>query len=429
MPLSFGDDNIVKSITIRDSITQYLGQIISKSDAIAGYNKIRIYLKAPMAMTLEIFTGDVDFERFNNYTAELATNNTTDFQSAGSIDIASGEHFDYQFPVSSQYYFIKLTKNVADATTYEVALNAYKMNADITPIGIRDSNIKLHSYTQHVRPISDFRLDMKDNNLEGFSPFKLHALGNYSSNAKLLTLSGNANAGNLPQYNSSDIIRLTTANRNFVVASSSTNDTVAGTGARTLLITGLDEYGAIKSFSQNLGGNVGQLIPATLDAINSVVVASTGSVLINDGDITAVEQVGGQSLFAFVMPTGAGVAKQPYQYIPANTTTYLDNINIRWDCVEPATVIIRKANYKTDTNGIKSDPVLEILYMERLQENGTLAIKTDVVLQERDLIYVEAFGHLAQGSGAGGAYASSNLINVEINGINKQTNFSNISNI
>jgi len=428
MPLTFGDDNIVKSITIRDSITQYLGQIISKSDAIAGYNKVRIYCKAPMAMTIEIFTGDVDFQEFDNYTTELATNNTTDFQSAGTIDIASGEHFDYQFPVSSQYYFIKLTKNVSNATTYEVALNAYKMNADITPIGIRDSNIKLHSYTQHVRPISDFRLDMKDNNLEGFSPFKLHALGNYSSNAKLLTLSGNATSTNIPQYNSSDIIRLTTANRQFVVAAGA-NDTGGGTGARTLLITGVDEFGQVKSFTQNLGGNVGQLTPATLDAINSVVVASTGSVLINDGDISGIEQVGGQSVFAFIMPLGAGVAKQPYQYIPANTTTYLDNINIRWDCVEPATVIIRKANYKTDTNGIKSDPVLEILYMERLQENGTLAIKTDVVLQERDLIYVEAFGHLAQGSGAGGAYASSNLINVEITGINKQTNFSNISNL
>ena len=428
MPLSFGDDNIVKSITIRDSITQYLGQIISKSDAIAGYNKVRIYLKAPMAMTIEIFTGDVDFEEFDNYTAEGATNNTPDFQTAGSIEIANGEHFDYQFPVASQYYFIKLSKNVNDTTTYEVKLNAYKMNADITPIGIRDANIKLHSYTQHVRPISDFRLDMKDNNLEGFTPFKLHALGNYSSDARLLTLSGNATGSNLPQHLSSDIIRLTTANRQFVI-SAGANDTGGGTGARTILITGVDAIGEIKSFTQNLGGNVGQQTPATLDAINSVVVLSTGNKLENVGDISGVEQVGGQSLFAFIIPSGAGVAKQPYQYIPSKTTTYLDNISMRWDCVEPATVVIRKANYKTTSfTGVKQNPVVEILYMERLQGNGTLNINTDVVLQERDLIYVEAFGHLATGSGAGGAYASSNLINVEITGINKQTNFSLISN-
>ncbi len=429
MVFDFGDDNVIQSISMTETLTTYLQVVSSPTDCIAGYNKVRIYLKAPMAMSIEIFTGDVDFETLNSYTNELATNNLTDFQTAGSIQIASGEHFDYQFPVSARYYFLRLTKEVDDTTPYQVSVIAYKMNADITPIGIRDSNIKLNTYTQHVRPISDFRLDMKDNNLEGFSPFKLHALGNYSSNAKLLTLSGNATSTNMPQYNSSDIVRLTTANRNFVISSGSANDTGGGTGARTLLITGVDQYGDIKSFTQSLGGNVGQLTPATLDVINSVVVASTGSLLVNDGDISAVENVGGQSVYAFIMPLGAGVAKLPYQSIPANTTTYLDNINIRWDCVEPATVIIRKANYKTNTSGIRSDPVLEILYMERLQDNGTLAIKTDVILQERDLIYVEAFGHLAQGSGAGGAYASSNLINVEITGVNKTTDFSLISNV
>jgi hypothetical protein len=427
MPFDFGDDNIVKSININQVLTNFLEVYSSDSDAIAGYNKVRIYCKAPMDMSIEIYTGDVDFTTIDTYTGAGATNNTTDFQTAGSIQIAAGEHFDYQFPVSTQYYFVRITKEINNNTPYLVSVNTYKMNADITPIGLRDSNIKLNSYTQHVRPISDFRLDMKDSNLEGFSPFKLHAIGNYTSDAKLLTLSGNATASNLPQYNSSDIVTPTTVARNFVVAAGA-NDTASGTGARTILITGVDQFGDIKSFIQNLGGNVGQQTPATLAHINSVVVLTTGSVLLNDGDIVGVEETGGQSLFSFIMPSGAGVAKQPYQSIPAKTTTYLDNISIRYDCVEPASIVIRKANYKTTTSHVKSDPVLEILYMERVGGNGSIDIKTDVILQERDVIYVEAFGHLAQGSGAGGAYASSNLINVEITGINKITNFSIISN-
>ena len=69
------------------------------------------------------------------------------------------------------------------------------------------------------------------------------------------------------------------------VASTSANDTSAGTGARTVLLVGLNSSGAVATESVTLNGQTEVETAATWSAINSFAVVTIGSTGHNEGDL------------------------------------------------------------------------------------------------------------------------------------------------
>jgi hypothetical protein len=102
------------------------------------------------------------------------------------------------------------------------------------------------------------------------------------------------------------------------VLSSSANDTAAGTGARTVLIVGLNSSHAPISQTITLNGTTPVAIPTSLFRINSALIMSAGSGEVNNGDITI--RVAGAGATRAVIQAGYGIARQSQYTVPAGYT-------------------------------------------------------------------------------------------------------------
>lgn len=116
-------------------------------------------------------------------------------------------------------------------------------------------------------------------------------------------------------------------------ASSSANDTAAGTGARTLTVTGID--GSYNEVTETLTLN-GTSNVATANSywhIHRVLVATAGSGGTAAGTITATATGGGTPVTATIVLGGNQTTQSVYQ-VPANYTAYLYNAQL---CVQSST--------------------------------------------------------------------------------------------
>lgn len=102
------------------------------------------------------------------------------------------------------------------------------------------------------------------------------------------------------------------------VLSSSANDSAAGTGARTVLITGLDtSYNPI-SQTVTLSGITPAAVATQFFRINSFLIMSAGSGEVNAGEIT-LRDAGGGTTRALIQ-TGYGIGRQSQYTVPAGFT-------------------------------------------------------------------------------------------------------------
>lgn len=102
------------------------------------------------------------------------------------------------------------------------------------------------------------------------------------------------------------------------VLSTSINDTSSGTGARTILVNGLDDnYDEISQII-TLNGTTPVSIPINLKRINSSLIMSAGSGEVNGGDIT-IRVVSGAIVQA-LLPAGAGITRQAIYTVPNGYT-------------------------------------------------------------------------------------------------------------
>jgi len=109
-----------------------------------------------------------------------------------------------------------------------------------------------------------------------------------------------------------------TTAQSLEVLSSSAADAAAGTGARTILVSGLDaDY---REISETVILNGVTVVPLTLTylRVNSVIVVTAGSGLTNAGTITVRVASGGTTLS--VIEIGFGLAHQGIYTVPADHT-------------------------------------------------------------------------------------------------------------
>lgn len=146
------------------------------------------------------------------------------------------------------------------------------------------------------------------------------------------------------------------------IVSSSANDTAAGTGARTVLINGLDINYIEVSQTVTLNGTGAVSIPTQLFRINSALIMSAGSGKTNAGVIT-IRDAGGGTTRA-VITTGYGITRQAVFTVPSG---YTMSINSQLLCINRTGGVSRYAtfaNFIQSPNGFYRMP-LELSISER----------------------------------------------------------------
>jgi len=410
------DKLINSSVTLdHDFRTGIAGEeIVSNTGFTFGYNQLTILTRPTQPMTLELFTGfEPRIQKGTNINIVPSSNNEANFQRILNLSLTADQHFSYQVPVDFSHFFIKVT--CSSATVNQFNLCSFLSHSNPNPMCLRDSNIDLHTFTQSTRPISDFDLDVKDGNLEGLAPFNFKAHGDFSNNERLLTFA--------PYQDITDIVQATTANRAFVVASTSTSDTNAQaiSGARVLRMTGLNETGSVASIDVNMLGTTGVLTAGdVLSCVNAAEVITVGTLEENVGRISADEHPVNDHVFQ--INAGENRAFMPYQHIALSKQVFLHSIKIDYFCGEMCKLNIYKVNYKTTTNNIKSVPVRKLLHTFHLLNNGQINYKCDDIFTDRDVMIISAQSVVNQA-----AFSQGNMISCEVSGYEKTLNFTDVS--
>jgi hypothetical protein len=112
-----------------------------------------------------------------------------------------------------------------------------------------------------------------------------------------------------------------TTNRLHNIASSDANDTSAGTGARTVLVTGLNGSYAVTSESITLNGVANVSTTNSYVFISEIKVTSAGSGLVNAGNITATAQT--DATVSCSVTIGKNKSAMGIYQVPAGYTAYL----------------------------------------------------------------------------------------------------------
>lgn len=102
------------------------------------------------------------------------------------------------------------------------------------------------------------------------------------------------------------------------VVSSSAADGVAGTGARTVLISGLNSSWDEISATVTLNGTTPVSIPTQFYRIQSALIMSAGSSKVNEGTLTVRDSGGGTT--RAIIPIGYGTTRQSQFTVPAGYT-------------------------------------------------------------------------------------------------------------
>lgn len=108
------------------------------------------------------------------------------------------------------------------------------------------------------------------------------------------------------------------------IVSTSANDAAAGTGARTVLIQGLDANYLEVNQTVTLNGLTPVAVPTSLFRVNSALIMSAGSGAINAGDINIRRVTGG--IVQAQIPLGYGITRQAIFTVPAGNTLSVHSI-------------------------------------------------------------------------------------------------------
>jgi hypothetical protein len=102
-------------------------------------------------------------------------------------------------------------------------------------------------------------------------------------------------------------------------------DTAAGTGARTVMVNGLDgNYNEISATAAANGGTVS--LPGSWQAVNQAFITGAGSGLVNAGQIN-IRVAGGGTIRA-IIPAGAGITQQSQYTVPDGHTLLVKSVEL-----------------------------------------------------------------------------------------------------
>ena len=155
--------------------------------------------------------------------------------------------------------------------------------------------------------------------------------GVYATASRIATLGNNPNIDTATQpedvWSGAELGLLNGVDHRFIpkpmsavameVVSSSVNDTAAGTGARTIVVGYLDGAYAAKTAVVTLNGTTPVAMPENVLRVNSVLVATAGTVGANNTGNISVRAAGGLGATYAYMTAGIGLARSSMFTVPA----------------------------------------------------------------------------------------------------------------
>lgn len=175
-----------------------------------------------------------------------------------------------------------------------------------------------------------------------------------------------------------------TASTALEIVSTNANDTAAGTGARTVLVQGLDINYIEVSQTITLNGVTPVALPQNLFRINNALIASAGSGETNTGIIN-IQDAGAGTIRA-IIPAGYGITKQSIYTVPAGYTLQILSQFFSFNEVAGGNKFARFATFVRSSNGFYRLP-LELAVGDEppYRHDGipglTLVEKTDFALR------------------------------------------------
>jgi hypothetical protein len=185
----------------------------------------------------------------------------------------------------------------------------------------------------------------------------------------------------------------------MTVSSADADDTSAGTGARTVLITGLDANYAVISETVTMNGQTAVTTTNSFLRINSMLVTTAGTSLANEGIIyigTGTVTSGVPATIYNVIAAGFNNATSSQYTVPAGYTGYLAVARIGLAQDAGTTLITARTRF-VGTNGIAlTGPVI-------VTNNGisTIDFPYPIAIAEKTRIQGEAIGGAADNEAAG----------------------------
>jgi hypothetical protein len=185
----------------------------------------------------------------------------------------------------------------------------------------------------------------------------------------------------------------------MTVSSADADDTSTGTGARTVLITGLDANYAVISETVTMNGQTAVTTTNSFLRINSMLVTTAGTSLANEGSIyigTSTVTSGVPATIYNVIAAGFSSATSSQYTIPAGYTGYLVVARIGLAQDAGTTLITARTRF-VGTNGIAlTGPII-------VTNNGisTIDFPYPVAIAEKTRIQGEAIGGADNNEAAG----------------------------
>jgi hypothetical protein len=185
----------------------------------------------------------------------------------------------------------------------------------------------------------------------------------------------------------------------MTVSSADADDTSAGTGARTVLITGLDANYAVISETVTMNGQTAVTTTNSFLRINSMLVTTAGTSLANEGIIyigSGVVTAGVPATIYNVIAVGFNNATSSQYTVPAGYTGYLGVARIGLAQDAGTTLITARTRF-VGTNGIAlTGPVI-------VTNNGisTINFSYPIAIAEKTRIQGEAIGGAVDNEAAG----------------------------
>jgi hypothetical protein len=185
----------------------------------------------------------------------------------------------------------------------------------------------------------------------------------------------------------------------MTVSSADADDTSAGTGARTVLITGLDSNYAVISETVTMNGQTAVTTTNSFLRINAMLVTTAGTSLANEGIIyigSGTVTSGVPATIYNVIAAGFNNATSSQYTIPAGYTGYLAVARIGLAQDAGTTLITARTRF-VGTNGIAlTGPVI-------VTNNGisTIDFPYPIAIAEKTRIQGEAIGNSVDNEAAG----------------------------
>ncbi len=306
----------------------------------------------------------------------------TNWDSSLTFNISAGINEIHRLVKGTRYYRTRFTNNSGEDQTYFRLNTSFGSFSQLT--APRNLTVGADADTATVRP-TDFKLDQAQGRFSGETIRRKFGHNDNAGN------STNEIIGGLSVSASSFGGFLQTATTVRIKSGGNSNDTVAGSGARSVTVVGLDENFAEAEETINTAGtSASSATTTTFIRVVRAYVATTGTYHgANTGDVIIENGSGGTDLVS--IQAGQGQSELAFDTIPAGKTAYLTNMRVDVEGSKEATVFLYQNLNADDVTAPYSSKRL-IMSISGVSGNVDHSFSGYEVLPAMSDIWVEAIG-------------------------------------